>query len=155
MNEAQPVGEDAWGLLDIESGIPQIFPETQESFIPQMLNLDCLQALSFDKGCYPGQEIIARIRYLGKLKRRMYLFRCPSQNSIAIGSPIYETESSNPQSIGEVVDIRPHPQDGLHGLAVIQIDRVAAEDLCLAEQVPIQLLPLPYSIPNENEPVDS
>ena len=61
-----------WRRLEIRAGIAWLADETRESFIPQMLNLDCLGALSFDKGCYPGQEVIARTRYLGRVKRRLH-----------------------------------------------------------------------------------
>ena len=58
---------------NIRLGIPVILPETQEQFVPQMVNLDAIGGVSFQKGCYPGQEIVARTQYLGKIKRRMYL----------------------------------------------------------------------------------
>lgn len=65
-------GGDAWTGLDITNGIPFILPATQEEFVPQMVNLDLIGGLSYTKGCYPGQEIVARTHYLGKLKQRMY-----------------------------------------------------------------------------------
>lgn len=70
-------GADAlagWREADLRAGLPQVYPATSEKFIPQMLNLDVLGGVSFDKGCYPGQEVIARARYLGRVKRRMLLF---------------------------------------------------------------------------------
>ena len=72
-SEAEPVGAPCWDWLNIRLGIPVILPETQEQFVPQMLNLDAIGGVSFQKGCYPGQEIVARTQYLGKIKRRMYL----------------------------------------------------------------------------------
>ena len=63
----------SWHASDIESKIPNIFKETQDKFIPQSLNLDLIDAVNFKKGCYTGQEIVARTHYLGKPKRRMYL----------------------------------------------------------------------------------
>ena len=65
-----PVGKDCWDSLEIEAGIPEIVSKTQEEFVPQMLNLDLLDAINFKKGCYTGQEIVARTHYLGKVKRR-------------------------------------------------------------------------------------
>jgi folate-binding protein YgfZ len=71
-------GESQWRRLCIEAGLPQLEPATQEAFIPQMLNLDRLDAVSFSKGCYPGQEIVARTQHLGRIKRRMFIARVPS-----------------------------------------------------------------------------
>mgnify|MGYP002631535892 CR=1 FL=1 len=69
---ATRIGSDGWSLLDIRAGIPSLCSATQDLFIPQMLNLDLIGALSFSKGCYPGQEIVARTHHLGAVKRRMY-----------------------------------------------------------------------------------
>lgn len=68
-------GSETWTRLDIAAGIALITPATQEEFVPQMVNLDLVGALSYSKGCYPGQEIVARTHYLGKLKQRMYRAR--------------------------------------------------------------------------------
>jgi hypothetical protein len=70
-SSAQLAGSDQWTLFEIRSGIPRITPATQEYFIPQSVNLDLIGGVSFSKGCYPGQEIVARVRYLGRLKHRM------------------------------------------------------------------------------------
>src|SRR5690606_4764143 len=67
----QPAPPDAWQLADIEGGVPQITAATQEQFVPQMINFELIGGVNFKKGCYPGQEIVARSQYLGKLKRRM------------------------------------------------------------------------------------
>ncbi|HBT58772.1 MAG TPA: folate-binding protein YgfZ, partial [Pseudomonas sp.] len=69
---ADPVSLNQWQLQRIRSGVGQVSDETREHFIPQMLNLQQLGGVSFRKGCYTGQEIVARMQYLGKLKRRMY-----------------------------------------------------------------------------------
>ena len=68
----QLAANSVWDCLDIESGIPSIFPETKEKFTPQQVNLDLVDGVSFNKGCYPGQEIVARLHYLGKPSRRMF-----------------------------------------------------------------------------------
>src|SRR6185436_11081400 len=67
-----------WERLDIRAGVPTVVKETQEAFVPQMLNLDLIGGLSFSKGCYPGQEIVARMHFLGRLKQRTYLARLPA-----------------------------------------------------------------------------
>lgn len=67
----QPAGANAWTLAGIRAGVPVITPATQEKFVPQMINFEAVGGVNFQKGCYPGQEIVARSQYLGKLKRRM------------------------------------------------------------------------------------
>lgn len=91
---------DEWKLHDIEAGIPSIYPNTQEVFIPQSLNLDLLQAVNFKKGCYTGQEIIARTHYLGKVKRRMYRAAIKLSSLINIGDDLYV----NDLIVGKVID---------------------------------------------------
>jgi len=76
----QPSGafENAWRLADIKDGLPQVYAATQELFVAQMLNLDLIDGISFTKGCYTGQEIIARTQHLGRIKRRMFILRLPA-----------------------------------------------------------------------------
>ena len=81
-----------WRRLEIEAGIAWLTPESRESFIPQMLNLDRLGAVSFEKGCYPGQEIVARTRYLGRLKRRLFRARTAAGRRPTSGEPIRSGE---------------------------------------------------------------
>lgn len=68
---------EAWELAEVRAGLPEVYPQTAAAFIPQMLNLERLGAVSFTKGCYPGQEIVARAHHLGRVKRRMRLFHAP------------------------------------------------------------------------------
>jgi hypothetical protein len=72
--------EDAWRLADIRAGLPQVYAATSEAFVAQMLNLDLLNGISFTKGCYTGQEIIARTQHLGRIKRRLYRLALPPGN---------------------------------------------------------------------------
>ncbi len=67
-----------WRLADIRAGIPQVYAATSEAFVAQMLNLDLVDGISFTKGCYTGQEIIARTQHLGRIKRRMFRLRLPA-----------------------------------------------------------------------------
>ncbi len=67
----------AWERAELEAGIPEVYPETSGEFVAQMLNLDKIGAVSFTKGCYPGQEIVARAHHLGRVKRRAQVFRLP------------------------------------------------------------------------------
>ncbi|MFT4726940.1 MAG: folate-binding protein YgfZ [Granulosicoccus sp.] len=80
-------GQSAWRLADISAGVPSITGGVVEAFVPQMINLQLLDGLSFTKGCYPGQEIVARMHYLGKLKRHMRLFRLPLDAASLVTAP--------------------------------------------------------------------
>lgn len=76
---------DAWRLLDIAEGLPQVYAATSEEFVAQMLNLDVLGAIAFDKGCYTGQEVIARAHYRGRVKRRMQRFMSRGPARLTVG----------------------------------------------------------------------
>jgi folate-binding protein YgfZ len=123
---ARPVGTPAWQWLDIKAGIPLIGAATKEEFVPQMANFDQLGGVSFHKGCYPGQEVIARTQYLGKVKRHLY--RIAASAPLAAGNPIYSPE--NPEHpCGMVANAAPAPDGGYVALAVIQEVFVDAGDL--------------------------
>src|SRR5690606_27375803 len=85
----QPIGSAVWRWTDVRSGIARIVPATSEQFVPQMINFDTIGGVSFDKGCYPGQEIVARSHYLGKVKRRVFLAHldgpAPERKSVVEG----------------------------------------------------------------------
>ena len=116
---AKPVGIGCWDWLNIRSGIPIILPETQEAFLPQMVNLDAIGGIGFKKGCYPGQEIVARTQYLGKLKRRMFLAHIATTQMIQPGDALYSMDMED-QSSGNIVNAAPSPCGGFDVLAVIQ-----------------------------------
>lgn len=115
-----PIGGDAWNLLDILAGIPTILPETEDAFVPQMINYQLIGGVSFKKGCYPGQEVVARMQYLGKLKRQMYLARITADTAPRPGDDVYTADDPG-QSAGKIVNASPHPDGGCLALAVIQI----------------------------------
>ena len=98
----QPTGAAAWRLLDIRAAIPLVVKATQEQFVPQMVNFEVLGGVNFRKGCYPGQEIVARSQYLGKLKRRM-LPATVMASGVLPGAEVYA--SSDPeQPCGQIVN---------------------------------------------------
>ncbi len=138
-----------WRLLDILGGEPNVFSATSEQFVPQMLNLHWLDGISFNKGCYPGQEIVARTHYLGQLKRRLYLASASTPETPAPATPIHAAGAE--QAIGSVVDAAAHPSGGQRLLAVLRIDAAEAEGLHLgAPDGPgLELLPLPYPTDTE------
>lgn len=144
---ATPVGYGAWELLEIQTGIPEILPQTVEAFVPQMVNLQAIDALSFKKGCYPGQEIVARMHYLGKLKRRMYLAHVETDSPPAAGDNLYAEGSESGQGVGKVVRAESSPGGGVDLLAVIEISSAEQRVIRLNDvQGPqLQLLNLPYS----------
>jgi folate-binding protein YgfZ len=133
-------GEPAWRLLEIRAGEPQILPGAQENIIPQMANLDLLGGISFTKGCYPGQEIVARMHYLGNLKRRMYRLVIATPEPPAPGADVRDAAGA---LVGEVVMAAPAPEGQVEALAVLQIERASAADLQV-EGHSARALPPPY-----------
>lgn len=138
---------NAWSLLDIMAGIPWVTLSTQEQFVAQMTNMDVIGAVSFTKGCFPGQEIIARTRYLGKVKRRMVRVLLPhaANNGDALYSPAVAE-----QSIGNLVNVAQDESGQYQALAV-------AQSACWADGVyldkenlhKLEKLSLPYVVSDE------
>ncbi len=123
------VNRDFWALQNIREGLPNVYNSTAEAFIPQTLNLQLLNAVNFKKGCYTGQEIIARMKYLGQLKRRMYLAHFDTEALPAPGDSLYSASSKSGQGAGQIVDVRPDPAGGYAALVMIQISTAEANDL--------------------------
>ncbi len=116
---AKSVGSSCWDWLDIRVGIPFVHPATLEAFVPQMLNFEVIGGVNFKKGCYPGQEVVARMHYLGKPKRRMYLAHVEGDAAPQAGDELYSAELEG-QSCGTVVTAVAAPQGGFELLAVVQ-----------------------------------
>ncbi|MDO8413242.1 MAG: folate-binding protein [Gallionellaceae bacterium] len=138
-------GSVCWDSLNIRAGIPVILPATQEQFVPQMANLELIGGVSFKKGCYPGQEIVARMQYLGKLKRRMYLAHIATDTPPQAGDELYNPDMAD-QASGMVVNAAPAPQGGYDLLAVIQISSRETQAIHWKslQGATLQFLPLPY-----------
>lgn len=117
---AQPVTDNEWALQTIRAGEPAILPETSERFVAQMIGLEELDAVNFRKGCYIGQEIIARAHFRGTVKRHLLHARCDSIAGIAPGTAIENTDSG--QAVGEVVDARLNSAGFQEMLIVLQDD---------------------------------
>ena len=143
-----PAGEPAWNWLDVRAGIPWVSAATQDQFIPQMANLDLIGAVNFRKGCYPGQEIVARTQYLGKLKRRMFRFHVESDAIPVVGSDLFSATISG-QSCGNVINSAAAPDGGFDLLAVTQIEAAHASILHLGsiDGPAMNMLDLPYQVP--------
>jgi hypothetical protein len=144
---ARPVGAPVWDWLEIQAGIPAITAATQDEFVLQMVNLDLLGGVSFQKGCYTGQEIVARMHYLGKLKRRMYLAHVSDGSPPVPGTELYSADLGG-QSSGMVVNAAPAPGGGFDLLAVIQMASAAAHPIHLgaADGPVLGLAALPYPV---------
>jgi len=143
--QARPVGAEVWTWLNIRAGLPDLHIETVEAFVPQMANLEALNAISFKKGCYPGQEVVARMHYLGKLKRRMYLAHTDMAEPPAPGTAVHA--DGEEQAVGKVVESASAPEGGVDLLMVVQI---ASADKPLhlgsADGPVLELRELPYTV---------
>lgn len=113
---ACPVGVQAWQWLDIQSALPLISEATKEHFVPQMANFERIGGVSFHKGCYPGQEIVARTQYLGKVKRHLYRLNC--DQAMAAGDELFSVAAPD-QASGMVVTGAASPVGGYEALAVL------------------------------------
>lgn len=150
---AAPVGTPAWTLLEVLSGLPTVHPETAGRFVPQMANLQLVGGVSFRKGCYPGQEVVARMQYLGTLKRHMVLAHARTDTPPRPGDPLYAPETDRGQDVGAVVDAAPAPDGGYLLLAVVRIASAASGTVRLwDENGPLlSLRPLPYPFPDDEK----
>ena len=136
-----------WEVFDIQDGIPQITSATSEAFIPQMVNLELIDGVNFQKGCYPGQEIVARTHYLGKPNRRMYRIRIDSPECPLVGENIY-AKSDGDQPVGKIVTAQKINENNCSALAVLRTAKENADDLHLGEMSSGKVFhePLPYSL---------
>lgn len=143
-----PIGQPAWGLLRVMAGVPMIQPGTSEAFVPQMANMELVNGVNFKKGCYPGQEVVARMQYLGKLKRRMYLGRIAVEPPPEPGTELFSAERPD-QGVGRIVEAYPHPDGGCMALAVTQIESMRQGEVRLgaADGPLFEPAELPYELP--------
>ncbi len=137
----------AWHLAEIAAGIPRIVAATQEAFTPQMVNYEhaAVGGVSFQKGCYPGQEVVARTHYLGKVKRRMY--RVKLDQEFAPGTDVFTPEAGD-QHCGAVVLTAPSPNSGFESLLVVQSSGAESNDIHVGKPdgPKALLLPMPYAV---------
>jgi folate-binding protein YgfZ len=138
-------GNAAWHLAGIHAGVPQVTPPTQEQFVPQMVNFELIGGVNFKKGCYPGQEIVARSQYLGKLKRRMVLATLPNAAAQA-GDEIFSSIDPD-QPSGMIVNAAPNGQGGADALVEIKLAALEHEVRHgSAGGTQLSFVPLPYAI---------
>ena len=138
------VGIDYWQLQTINAGLAQVQAETAEQFVPQMFNLQATGGISFKKGCYTGQEIVARMQYLGKLKRRTYHLVIESQTLPAIGSKLTQEDG---KVAGEVILAAHQNSTHIALLAVLQELAPGTNTLSIdGEKANIEIIELPYQL---------
>ncbi len=144
---ATPVGSPVWDWLRLNAGIPMIVAATQDEFVPQMVNLEVIGGVSFKKGCYTGQEIVARSQYLGRMKRRMFLAHVDAE--AVAGDPVYSADHEG-QASGTVVNAAPAPAGGFDVLVVARVDSATAHTLHLKapDGAPLAIRALPYPLPD-------
>ena len=145
---ATAAGSSCWDWLDIRAGIPFILPATQEAFVPQMVNFEVIGGVNFKKGCYPGQEVVARMHYLGKPKRRMYLARVMSEEAPQAGDELFSAADAE-QACGKVVQAARAAHGGFELLAVVQAEVAADFPVHLRGLTGprLEFEPLPYALP--------
>ncbi len=139
---------ERWRLEDIRAGLPTVTAATAEEFVPQMLNLDLLGGISFNKGCYTGQEIVARTHYLGSLKRRMFRL-VGSEGLLPQAGESLSAYGDEGQSGGTVVAAAPTPEGGFELLAVLAIAQAKTPETGFktAGGNALYLCSLPYAVP--------
>lgn len=140
---------DTWRWLDLASGVPTIEAATVEQFVPQMVNLELVGGVDFQKGCYPGQEVVARSQYRGTLKRRMFLFDVAAD--ARAGLEIFHSADPD-QPAGLVASAAPSPEGGSRLLAEVKLSALEGGSLHLGSAAgpALQRRELPYAVPAEN-----
>ena len=140
--EGEAAGADDWVRARVAAGLPTISSSGSESFVPQMVNLDLLGGISFSKGCYVGQEVVARTQNLGRIKRRMFRYALPGGASVADGDPLLDAGGNK---VGTVVN-SVAANGGRELLAVISLGHEKGT-LRIADGTGLETLPLPYEVP--------
>ena len=133
---------EKWQHLLTNACYPELSPATTELFIPQMLNLDHLDGISFKKGCYTGQEIIARLHYKGSVKRRLISYKCTQEYQP--GSEIHQLNLDS--SIGIILSTHTEDNTNFYGLAVLKLDAIQSGSLILRNNIEIFIQPAEYAL---------
>jgi len=139
------LADGAWPWLDVRSGVAMLNQAVFEHFVPQMLNYESVGGVNFKKGCYPGQEVVARSQFRGTLKRRAYLAH--GAEAMVAGQDVFHASDAE-QPCGTVVQAAAHPQGGWDAIVSMQIAAADGQPLALAvaNGTPLTLMPLPYEL---------
>ena len=143
--EGDALAEPLWQWLDVRSGVATLSQPVFEAFVPQMLNYESVGGVNFKKGCYPGQEVVARSQFRGTLKRRAYVVH--GDAPLAAGQEVFHSGDAE-QACGTVVQAAPHPSGGFDAIVSMQISAAAQGSLHAgsADGPALQLQPLPYPL---------
>ncbi|WP_313070217.1 folate-binding protein [Melaminivora sp.] len=139
--EAPALAPALWDWSEVRSGVATLTAPLAEAFVPQMLNYESVGGVNFKKGCYPGQEVVARSQFRGAIKRRTFLAHAPA--SVAPGAEVFAQDDAE-QPVGLVVQAAPAPGGGVDALVSLQI--AAAGGALQVAGVPLELQPLPYAL---------
>jgi folate-binding protein YgfZ len=143
----QPLPEAAWHWLEVQSGVPRIVGATVEKFVPQMVNFELVGGVNFQKGCYPGQEVVARSEYRGTVKRRAFLFEADS--AAMPGQEVFASDEPN-QPAGMVVNAASLDANAHAALVELKLASVDADlRLGTADGARLRRAPMPYALPAE------
>jgi len=149
-DQVDVVSASSWDYLNIQTGLPYIDSHTSGEFVPQMANMELINGVSFTKGCFTGQEIVARMHYLGKLKKRCYKIHIASEEQPKAGDKLFAENARAGQNTGTIVLTEKNPQSGYDALAVIQIaDTESKLFLNGADGPAVSIGKLPYSFETE------
>ncbi len=142
---ADPAQIAAWNALEISSGIARLTAPVSEAFVPQMLNYESVSGVNFKKGCYPGQEVVARSQFRGTLKRRGYIVTCES--SLQAGQEVFDSREPE-QPCGQVAQSSNHPAGGFIAVVSMQVSAQMSPALYVgaADGALLQLHALPYEL---------
>lgn len=140
---ADPVSEDLWDWSEVLSGVAMISAPVVDLFVPQMLNYESVGGVNFKKGCYPGQEVVARSQFRGTLKRRAYIVHC--QGPLTAGDEVFHSADPT-QPCGSLAAAAANPGGGWDGVACLQTSSTGEGTLYLGADggAELTLLPLPY-----------
>lgn len=139
--------------LGVRAGVPVVTRATQDLFVPQTANVDLVGGIDFNKGCYPGQEIVARMQYLGRQKERLFAYH--AEGEVPVAGTTLHSAAFGGQACGHVVNAAAAPEGGVDLLAVVQWDAHDANDLRLgsADGPTLTRVALPYAVPSPVAPV--
>ncbi len=133
-----------WQWLEVRSAVPMVTQPIVDAFVPQMLNYESVGGVNFKKGCYPGQEVVARSQFRGTLKRRGFLVH--GNDPMQVGQEVYNIDDPE-QPCGTVASVAPHPDGGWDAVVSMQISATQSGSLVLSGgSTPLELLPLPYEL---------
>ncbi|PWQ93680.1 YgfZ/GcvT domain-containing protein [Leucothrix arctica] len=146
---AAPVSSQAWDYINILAGRPVITAESTEVWIPQMINLTDIDGVDFQKGCYPGQEVVARLHYLGKNKRRMFNVEITTHDVPKANDSIVLEDGTE---VGKILNAVINPDDNVQALVILKIAD-SEKPLFLAQGetlAAIKVLTLPYTVNDDS-----